>query len=620
LALVALSVIEQRYRAVMAVLDGARVSEVAAEVGVSRQSLHAWLVRYREAGLAGLADRSRRPLSSPGRASRELEARVCELRRAHPKWGAQRIVHELMRGPASPVVLPSRATVHRILVRHGLVVERARRRKRSEYVRWQRPAAMQLWQLDFIYGPRLVDTRTGEVREVRIVTGVDDHSRFCVLARVVERATGRAICLAFAQALECYGAPEEVLTDNGQQFTARFSRGNGEVLFDKICRRNGIAHRLTAPSSPTTTGKIERFHQTLRRELLDDARPFVSLLEAQAAIDDWVREYNAERPHQSLETRAPVTPAERFQPASDEQRELLPLWLPAALSAVSEPARNVSVEQAVNAGAAPEALEPESVEFDRVIPPSGNLWVARRQFWLGPARAGQTIRFWASVDVIHLSIAGARVKSLRSHWSSADLQRLLREGATPAGPPPLPSVQRGDGGAIEVDRSVSNSGIVSLAGRQLLAAEILRGRQVSIRIEPTTLLSFDPQTREPLRTRPNPLGAEQVLRLRGARPAGPPPRPRSEPVTVQRRVSATGVITVCRQHVALGRVHAGRIVSIHVSEHTLAIELGDDTRTVRRTTTRPVVVIKGSRRQNTARTASDQALSSSPGRNEQPTT
>jgi Integrase core domain len=391
-----------------------------------------------------------------------------------------------------------------------------------------------------------------------------------------------------------------VLTDNGKQFTDRFGRG-GEVLFDKICRRNGIAHRLTQPSSPTTTGKVERFHQTLRRELLDDARPFTSLLQAQAALDDWVREYNADRPHQSLETRAPVTPADRFQPAGDEQRELLPLWLPAALAVVGEPARTATVERAVDAGAAPEATETGAVEFDRVVPPSGNMWVAGRQFWLGPARAGQTVRFWASVDVIHLSIAGARVKSLRSHCSAADLARLKREGATAAGPPPLPAVERGDGGAIEVDRSVSNSGIVSLAGHQVLAAEILRGRQVSIRIEPATLLFFDQQTRELLRARPNPLTPDQTLRLRGARPAGPPPRPRSEPVTVQRRVSATGRIVVCRQAVSLGRVHAGRIVSVHVCEHTLAIELDDETRTVRRTTTRPVVVVKGSRRQNPTR-------------------
>jgi transposase InsO family protein len=594
LALVDLSAVEQRYRAVMAVLDGARVTEVAAEVGVSRQSVSSWLVRYREAGLAGLADRSSRPRSSPNRASAQVEARVCELRRDHPRWGAQRILHELMRGPAPAEGLPSRATVHRILVRHGLVIGRARRKKRSEYVRWQRPAAMQLWQLDIVYGPRLVDVATGELREARIVTGVDDHSRFCVVARVVERATGRAVCLAFSEALGRYGPPEEVLTDNGKQFTDRFGRG-GEVLFDRICRRNGIAHRLTQPSSPTTTGKIERFHQTLRRELLDQARPFTSLLEAQAALDDWVREYNAERPHQALETKVPVAPAERFHPAPAEQRELLPLWLPGSLASVSEPASTPTAERAIDAGAAPApaAIDGGPVEFDRVVPPSGNLMVARRQFWLGPARAGQIVRFWASVDVIHLSIAGARVKSLRSHLSIADLAQLAQQGAIAAGPPPLPPAE--DGAAIEVDRAVNNSGLVGLGGWQVLAAEILGGRPVIVRIEPQTLMFLDPQTRELLRVRPNPLTPEQTLRLQGARPAGPPPRPRTEPVTVQRVVTATGVITVCRQRVSLGRIHAGRMVSVHVSEHTLAIELDDETRTVRRTTTRPVVVVKGSR-------------------------
>jgi len=87
LALVALSVVEQRYRAVMAVMDGASVTEVAAELGVARQSVHSWLARYREAGLAGLADRSHRPRSCPHGASAELEAVVCELRRDHPRWG-----------------------------------------------------------------------------------------------------------------------------------------------------------------------------------------------------------------------------------------------------------------------------------------------------------------------------------------------------------------------------------------------------------------------------------------------------------------------------------------------------------------------------------------------------
>jgi hypothetical protein len=148
------------------------------------------------------------------------------------------------------------------------------------------------------------------------------------------------------------------------------------------------------------------------------------------------------------------------------------------------------------------------------------------------------------------------------------------------------------GAAIEVDRAVNNSGLVSLAGRQVLAAEILGGRPVIVRVEPATLMFLDPDTRELLRVRPNPLTRAQTRRLQGARPAGPPPRPRTEPVTVQRTVSATGVIVVCRQRVSLGRLHAGRIVTVHVSEHTLAIELDDETRTVRRTTSRPVVVVK----------------------------
>ena len=152
---------------------------------------------------------------------------------------------------------------------------------------------MQLWQLDIVGGVWLGDAQTGALREVKVVTGVDDHSRFCVIASVVERATGRAVCLALAAALAGFGVPDEILTDNGKQFTGRFGRG-GEVLFDKICRHNGITHRLTQPASPTMTGKIERFHLTLRRELLDDHPPFESLPAAQDAVDEFVRGYNVD--------------------------------------------------------------------------------------------------------------------------------------------------------------------------------------------------------------------------------------------------------------------------------------------------------------------------------------
>lgn len=598
MALVELSVVEQRYRAVLAVLAGATVTEVAAQLGVSRQTLHAWKRRYAEAGLAGLSDRSRRPRSSPHQAAPAVEALVCELRRKHPRWGPRRLAHELGRS-GCPGRVPSRMTVYRILVRHGLVQPAARRKRRQAFKRWQRSAPMQLWQLDVVGGVVLVDPVSGALGEAKVVTGVDDHSRYCVVAQVVARATGRAVCLAFAAALGRYGAPEEVLTDNGKQFTARFGQG-GEVLFDRICRDNAIAHRLTQPASPTTTGKVERFHQTLRRELLDDHEPFTSLAAAQAALDAWVEHYNTTRPHQALDM---ASPADRFAAVPAAEREALPLRLPATLAAApSAAATTTAPPQPSQAGAASDPVADAlvalawaggPVAFDRVVPPSGNLQVAGKQFWLGPARAGLTVTFWADTDVVHLLIAGARVKTVRSHLSVADLAALAARGGRRAGPPPLPSAD--DGGALEVDRVVNNCGLVSLAGKQLLAAEILGGRQVGVRIDAATLQFFDPATRELLRTRPNPLTHDQVRRLRGARPAGPPPRPSTEPVRVQRRASSTGVIMVCGQTVALGRVNAGRTVTVHVAEATLAIELDGDTRIVQRTTTRPVRNLKADR-------------------------
>ena len=267
MALVEMSVVEQRYRAVLAVGRGEPKIVVAAQFGVSRQTLHTWLTRYARDGLAGLIDRTHRPPSCPHQASAEVETMVCELRREHPRWGPRRIAHELARPPgAHDGGVAQHGVSHPGPARSDR--PRSRRRKRSDYIRWQREAPMQLWQLDIVGGVFLVDGT-----ECKVVTGVDDHSRFCVTATVVPRATGRAVCLAFAEALRRYGVPDEVLTDNGKQFTDRFGKG-GEVLFDRICRDNAITHRLTEPASPTTTGKVERFHGSLRREFLNHSEPF----------------------------------------------------------------------------------------------------------------------------------------------------------------------------------------------------------------------------------------------------------------------------------------------------------------------------------------------------------
>ena len=135
---------------------------------------------------------------------------------------------------------------------------------------------------------------------------------------------------------------------------------------------------------------------------------------------------------------------------------------------------------------------------------------------------------------------------------------------------------------------VNKTGIVSLDGRQILAADIRGGRSVTIRNDAQTLTFFDPATRQLLRARPNPLSWDQVRRLRGARPAGPPSRPSTEPVTVQRRASAADVIFVARQKIALGRAQAGRTVTVHVAEHTLTVETEGGPRTV----TRPIRNLK----------------------------
>jgi transposase InsO family protein len=269
---------------------------------VSRQSVHTWIARYEGGGLGALADRSHRPASCPHQIPPETEARICELRRQHPGWGPRRIEHQLGRAGIEPV--PSRSSIYRCLRRHGLIELRRRRKRREEFRRFERDRPMQLWQMD-VMGGVLLDDDT----ELKVVTGVDDHSRFCVAAGLVLRATSKAVCGVLAASLRRYGIPDEILTDNGKVFTGRFGPQPVEVLFDRILRENGISHRHTGVRSPTTTGKIERFHQSLRKEFLAD-RTFQSLDAAQAALDAWVADYNTERPHQALEM---ATPAERFR-------------------------------------------------------------------------------------------------------------------------------------------------------------------------------------------------------------------------------------------------------------------------------------------------------------------
>jgi transposase InsO family protein len=298
-----LSVAEQRYQAVMAVIgDGLTVSQAAEKTGVARQTLHRWLARYEAEGLDGLADRSHRPVSCPHQMPAGVEAVLLELRRSRPYWGPRRLVFELAKRKVSPV--PSSSAVYRALVRAGLVDPSLRDRRCRKWKRWERGAPMELWQMDIVGGFPLADGTSAKA-----LTGIDAHSRMCVCARLMARERTRAVCDGLRAALARYGAPEQVLTDNGKVFTGRFCHPPVEVLFDAICRENGIEHLLTQPRSPTTTGKIERFHRSLRAEFLSSAAPFPNLKTAQRALDEWVADYNTNRPHQALKM---ATPAQRF--------------------------------------------------------------------------------------------------------------------------------------------------------------------------------------------------------------------------------------------------------------------------------------------------------------------
>jgi transposase InsO family protein len=306
-----MSVAEQRYKAILAVIgDGRTVSEVAHDWGVCRRTMHRWLVHYEAEGLEGLSDRSHRPAHCPHQMPATVEAMVLEMRRAHPYWGARRIAYELARKHVEPA--PSESAVYRCLVRADVIDPVTRRKRRETWKRWERGAPMELWQLDVVHGFALADGTAAKA-----LTGIDDHSRFCVSACLMSRERTQAVCDGFSSAMRTYGVPAQVLTDNGKVFTGRFAQPPVEVLFDRICRENGVDHILTAPRSPTTTGKIERFHRTLRDEF-DTRQLFRNLKTAQEALDEWVSYYNTQRPHQSL---ADTTPASRFH--GDEKRRQL---------------------------------------------------------------------------------------------------------------------------------------------------------------------------------------------------------------------------------------------------------------------------------------------------------
>ena len=358
---------EQRYQAVLAVIsDGETVTDVAARFGVARKTVHDWLAKYEAGGLEGLADRSHRPRSCPHQMDPGVEVELAVLRRRHPAWGPRRLVFEL----AKQDIRVSESAVYRALVRLNLIDPTARRPRDRKWKRWERGAAMELWQMDVVGGFVLADGR-----RVKALTGIDDHSRYCVSAYLMVRESSRNVCDGLAAALCGYGVPAQILTDNGKVFTGRFNTPPVESLFDRLCRENGIEHLHTQPRSPTTTGKVERFHRAIRTEFRTD-RVFADLATAQAELDEWVADYNSNRPHQALDM---ATPASRF---------LNP-----------EPAP-VAVLRATNGPGRPEHDRRDGTWVTRRASAAGVVCVSWQQVCLGVAAAGRPIDVWVTDQVL----------------------------------------------------------------------------------------------------------------------------------------------------------------------------------------------------------------------------
>jgi hypothetical protein len=343
------------------------------------------------------------------------------------------------------------------------------------------------------------------------------------------------------------------------------------VLSDRICRENAIAHRLTGVRSPTTTGKVERFHKTLRSELLATLAPFPSLVAAQKVIDDWVTDYNCRRPHQGI---GMTTPAVRFhtdQPTSDA----LGLRLPAQLE--SSPATP--------------ALGP--LELEVVVPTCGNLGLAGRQLWLGRRHAGRKVSVWIDHQVIHLSADGQLLKTVASRFTRAEQPRLRQLGARPAGPPPatLAAGRLGLPGAVECDRLVNAAGLIGLGGRQFSVGQHHAGQQVTIRLDAHLAhVILDGML---VRTMPSPVPAGGLHRLQGVRAATSPLHAPHGPTLVQRQVSSQGGLQVAGQKLQVGKTHAGTTVTVLVYDHHFEILDGQTPlKTIPRHTTKEVTRFK----------------------------
>jgi transposase InsO family protein len=333
--------------AVIAVAEGSavNVSRVCRDAGVSRKTFYKWLARYRAEGADGVEERSRRPLHSPNQTSAGVEEEVVRLRKEladagldHGATTIQWHLGNLFGGdPRWPQRrAPSVATIHRILVRRGLVVPEPHKRPKSSWHRFEASVPNEWWQIDAMDWVTIAGA-------VKVFNVIDDHSRVAVRSRVVAEATCEEAWTTFCQAGERWGLPAAMLSDNGLCFSGKLR--HLEVKFEANLRDVGVRPFTGRPYHPQTTGKVERFQQTLKKRLRSLRRSAADPDELQAQLDNFVDYYNTQRPHQGI---GRVTPISRWQATAPATASSTPLehpnWGPRRVETRVGPSGVVRVE------------------------------------------------------------------------------------------------------------------------------------------------------------------------------------------------------------------------------------------------------------------------------------
>lgn len=287
--------------------EDANVSLLCRRFGISRQTGYKWLGRGRS-GDRLLVDRSRRPHHSPGRCDDALEAAVLGVRDDHPAWGARKILAVLAR---KGMAVPAASTVHAILVRHGRIGAPPGGARAG--LRFEADAPNRLWQMDFKGYVRL-----GDGTRCDPLTVVDDHSRYNLCLKACSNQLGTTVQQHLLETFGCYGLPEAIFVDNGSPW-GNSARERWTWLGVWLLKL-GVAVLHSRPFHPQSRGKNERFHRTLKAEVLACAMPR-DLAQAQRAFDQWRTIYNLERPHEALDQNVP---ASRYRPST----RTMPLALP----------------------------------------------------------------------------------------------------------------------------------------------------------------------------------------------------------------------------------------------------------------------------------------------------